>query len=414
MKISPSLRKKSIVLFGQKIKIYAQNNSHVRHSQRRFAKRITMFLTTKTKLIAIAIALSGMIFLMLVTPFAIVSSVGIFSQNFVRSLFSLAEFFTAIFFLNEYHRNKIIIRKEEMAGQKSEKMIRDIAGKFKSSSIGMKGIILAGGTATRLFPLTITTSKQLLPVYDYQMIFYPLNTLIKAGIRDIFIIVAPDNSGQFLNLLGSAFKEFGVNLYFEVQKAPRGLADAFIMAENFISDDNVTLILGDNIFEDNVSEAIAGFKSGGHIFAKKVPDPERLGVVKFDENKKAVQIVEKPKTWISDYAITGLYIFDKSVVNVAKNLKPSERGEIEITDVNNVYLKESKLKISILDGAWMDAGTFDSLLEAGNIAKEKKISENFHPIVKEAVVKFNQELKYRLKKNLEAHNLYLREEQMEK
>ncbi len=373
-----------------------------------------MFLTIQKKIVIIICALLGMVFVMAITPSVIVSPAGIFSENILRSLFGIMEFCVAIFFLNEYHRIKLIIRKDKISEERIDKIGSTIGKYFKKSSIGMKGIILAGGTATRLFPLTITTSKQLLPVYDYQMIFYPLNTLIKAGIRDIFIIVAPDNSGQFLNLLGSAFKEFGVNLYFEVQKVPRGLADAFIMAENFISDDNVALILGDNIYEDDVSQAIADFKSGGHIFAKKVPDPERLGVVEFDENKRAMQIVEKPKKWISDYAVTGLYIYDKNVVEIAKNLKPSERGEIEITDVNNNYLKNNKLKISILDGAWMDAGTFDSILEAGRIVKEKKISENFDPIVKEAVVKFNQELKYRLKKNLEAHNLYLREEQMKK
>lgn len=228
------------------------------------------------------------------------------------------------------------------------------------------------------------------------------------------MIVSPEHSGQYLNLLGSTFKNFGVNLFFEVQRVPRGIADAFILGEKFLDRDNVTLVLGDNIFEDDVSETILNFKSGGHIFAVKVPDPERLGVVKFDKNMKALQIVEKPKEWISDYAIPGLYIYDNKVVEIAKNLKPSDRGEIEITDVNNRYLAEGKLGVTIIDGSWLDAGTFDALLEAGNVVKEKKISEKFHPIIKDAISEFNQELKYRAKSILDAHNLYLREEKNKK
>lgn len=256
-----------------------------------------------------------------------------------------------------------------------------------------KGIILAGGTAARLFPLTATTSKQLLPVYDRQMIFYPLNTLIKAGIRDILVIVSPEHSGQFLNLLGSIFKNHGVRLFFEVQKVPRGLAEAFILGEKFIDGDNIALILGDNIFEDDFSKAIKGFKSGGHIFAKKVPDPERLGVVNFDSQKRVVQIVEKPKQWISDFAVLGFYIYDKKVVEIAKKIKPSPRGEIEITEVNNIYLKRGQLKVGIIKGEWLDAGTFDSLLLAGNIVKDKKMYKNFHPLVEKAIAEFNEELK---------------------
>jgi len=242
------------------------------------------------------------------------------------------------------------------------------------------------------------------------MIFYPLNTLIKAGIKDIFMIVAPEHCGQYLNLLGSIFEKHGIRLEFKVQKVPRGLADAFILGESFIDQDNVTLMLGDNIFEDDVSSAIASFQSGGLIFAKKVPDPERLGVVKFDEDGKAVDIVEKPKEWISDYAVPGLYVYDNSVIEVVKNLKPSPRGEIEITDINKYYLKEEKLKVEIVKGAWLDAGTFDALLEASQIVKEKGLSANFHPIINEAIEEFNHELKYRTTKALEAHNLYLREE----
>lgn len=263
----------------------------------------------------------------------------------------------------------------------------------------MKGIILSGGVATRLFPLTATTSKQLLPIYDRQMIFYPLNTLIKAGIRDILIIVAPEHSGQYLNLLGSIFKKYGINIYFEVQKIPRGLADAFILGEAFI-DDNVVMILGDNIFEDNFSKPIKNFKSGGHIFAKKVKDPERFGVVKFDKNKNAVKIVEKPHKWLSDYAITGLYIYDKRVIEAAKNVKPSARGEIEITELHNYYLKLNVLKVSIVKGEWLDAGTFDTLLDASNIVRQKKLYKNFDPIIDKAMREFNEDLKIIVKNKL--------------
>ncbi|MFA4817315.1 MAG: sugar phosphate nucleotidyltransferase [Parcubacteria group bacterium] len=264
----------------------------------------------------------------------------------------------------------------------------------------MKGIILSGGTATRLFPLTATTSKQLLPVYDRQMIFYPLNTLVKAGIKDILVIVAPDHSGQYLNLLGSIFKNHGIHLYFEVQKLPKGLPEAFVLGESFIDSDNVALVLGDNIFEDDFSEAIKNFKSGGHVFATEVPDPERSGVVKFDESGKAVQIIEKPKEWISDYAITGLYLYDNRVVEAAKNLKPSARGEVEITDLHKFYLNLGELEVTTFEGEWMDAGTIDSLLEAGNIVKEKELYKNFDPLIDEAIAEFNEELKAIAKKKL--------------
>jgi glucose-1-phosphate thymidylyltransferase len=264
----------------------------------------------------------------------------------------------------------------------------------------MKGIILSGGTATRLFPLTATTSKQLLPVYDRQMIFYPLNTLIKAGIKDILVIVAPDHSGQYLNLLGSIFKNHGINLFFEVQKIPRGLADAFIVGENFIDGDNVVMVLGDNIFEDDLSDRIRNFESGGKVFAKKVPDPERFGVVKFDKNGKAIQLIEKPKEFISEYALTGLYIYDKRVIEIAKNLAPSDRGEIEITDVNKKYLEMEELMVEKIEGAWLDAGTFDALLEAGNIVKEKGIYKKFDPLIDLTIAEFNEELKTIAKKKL--------------
>jgi len=265
----------------------------------------------------------------------------------------------------------------------------------------MKGIILAGGTATRLFPLTHTTSKQLLPVYDKQMIFYPLNTLVKAGIKDVLIIIAPRDAGQFLNLLGPIFDRHEVRLEFKVQSAPRGLAEAFVLGENFIDNDNVTMILGDNIFEDDFSEIIKNFQSGGHVFAKKVPDPERYGIVEFDKSGKAVRIVEKPKKWISDYAIPGLYIFDYRVCEVAKKSKPSDRGEIEITDLMNFYLKKSELQVSQVEGEWLDAGTFDTLLEASRIVKEKNLYENFDPKIEAVIAEFNEEQKVLAKKQLQ-------------
>ncbi|OGN00966.1 MAG: spore coat protein [Candidatus Yanofskybacteria bacterium RIFCSPHIGHO2_02_FULL_41_29] len=227
----------------------------------------------------------------------------------------------------------------------------------------MRGIVLAGGSGTRLSPLTKITSKQLLPVYDKPMVFYPLNTLLRAGIKDILIIVSPEHPGDFLKLLGSG-KEFGAKFTYEIQDKPEGLAQAFIIAKDFIGDDNVAMILGDNIFEDDFSKVIKKFKKGGHIFAKKVSDPERFGVVKFGKKGRAIQIEEKPKKFLSDYAITGLYIYDNRVVEVAKKLKPSLRGELEITDLHNWYLNKGELKVDIVKGLWIDAGTFDSLAKA--------------------------------------------------
>lgn len=234
----------------------------------------------------------------------------------------------------------------------------------------MRGIILSGGSGTRLRPLTKITSKQLLPIYDRPMIYYPLNTLIKAGIKEILIIVAPERAGDYLNLLGSG-REFGVKFTYEIQDKPEGLAQAFIIGQNFIDQEDVAMILGDNIFEDDFSEEIKNFKGGAKIFAKKVTDPERFGVVKFDENKKAEKIIEKPKEFLSNYAVTGLYVYDNKVVSIAKNMKPSDRGELEITDVNNVYLEKGELDVAMVEGEWLDAGTFDSLLKAQNFAKEK-------------------------------------------
>ena len=234
----------------------------------------------------------------------------------------------------------------------------------------MKGIILAGGRATRLRPLTKITSKQLLPVYNKPMVYYPINTLAKAGIKDILIIVSPEYSGQFLNLLGSG-SELGVNLSYEVQDQPRGLADAFVVGEKFIGDDNVAMILGDNIFDHDFTDNVKSFKSGARIFAKKVPDPERSGVVEFDENYKVLSIVEKPEHPKSNYAIVGFYIYDNKVIEYAKNLKPSARGEVEIVDLHNKYLAKGELEVNIIEGMWEDAGTFDSLLRVNNLVAER-------------------------------------------
>ncbi|MFA6533754.1 MAG: sugar phosphate nucleotidyltransferase [Patescibacteria group bacterium] len=234
----------------------------------------------------------------------------------------------------------------------------------------MKGIILAGGKGTRLSPLTKVTSKQLLPVYNKPMIFYPLETMLRAGIKEVLIIIAPDNAGQFLHLLGSG-REFGAKFSYEIQEHPNGLPEAFIIGENFIGDDDVALILGDNIFEDDLAKDIADFQKGGRIFCKKVPDPERSGVAVFDEAGKVTQIVEKPKDWISDYAIVGAYIYDRRVVEIAKQLKPSNRNELEIVDLHKAYMALGELDVKFIKGEWFDAGTIDSLLEAGNFMANK-------------------------------------------
>lgn len=240
----------------------------------------------------------------------------------------------------------------------------------------MKGIVLAGGRATRLRPLTLVTSKQLLPVYDKPMIYYPLNTLIQGGIKDILIIIAPDYSGQFLNLLGDG-SEFGAHFSYAVQKEPRGLADAFIVGKNFIDGDDVTMILGDNIFSPSFGSEIKSFSGGAMVFAKKVEDPERFGVVEFDKDMKAICIEEKPEKPKSNYAVVGLYCYDSRVSDFASKLAPSPRGEIEITDLNNVYLEKGEMKVNVFDSLWEDAGTFDSLLRVGNeMAKFSKLAES--------------------------------------
>jgi len=239
----------------------------------------------------------------------------------------------------------------------------------------MKGIILAGGKGTRLHPLTRVTSKQLLPIYNKPMIFFPLETLIKAGIKDILIIVAPDHAGDFLKLLGSG-KDFGCDFSYEVQEDARGLADAFLIGEKFIGKDNVTMILGDNLFDDDFSDSIMSFQTGGRVFAKKVPDPERFGVVEFGPDRQVLSIVEKPEVAKSDYAITGLYIYDNTVIDKAKSLSPSARGEIEITDLNNLYLKEGTLDVAFVEGSWLDTGTFEAMYEATNYVRERVLGQD--------------------------------------
>lgn len=235
----------------------------------------------------------------------------------------------------------------------------------------MKGIILAGGSGSRLSPLTKVTSKQLLPVYDKPMIYYPLETLLNAGIREILIIVAPDHAGDFLKLLGSG-SAFGAKFTYEIQDRPLGLAQAFTIGESFIGGDSVALILGDNLFDYNFTEAVKNFTGGAHVFAKEVSDPERFGVVKLSESGQPLEIVEKPKTFVSNYVVTGFYIYDNRVVEIAKSLKPSARGELEIVDVTNWYLAKKELNVDIISGEWLDAGTFESLHKASIWAKNKK------------------------------------------
>jgi len=238
----------------------------------------------------------------------------------------------------------------------------------------MKGIILAGGAGTRLYPLTKVTSKQLLPIYNKPMIQYPLETLIRAGIKDILIIVAPDHAGDFLKCLGSG-KEYGCHFTYEIQDKPEGIAQAFIIGRDFIDRDNVTLILGDNLYEDDFSTAIKTFVSGGRVFAKKVSDPQRFGVVEFDENNKAISIEEKPKMPKSQYSVTGLYIYDSTVVDKVKTLAVSTRGELEITDLNNLYLREGSLDVAFVKGRWFDTGTFESMYEAISFARDKHLAK---------------------------------------
>lgn len=235
----------------------------------------------------------------------------------------------------------------------------------------MKGIILAGGTGSRLFPLTNITNKHLLPVYNKPMIYYPLDTLIKSGITDILIVTGKEHAGSFMNLLGSG-KDFKAKFHYAIQDEAGGIAQALGLAEDFVQDDNMTVILGDNIILDNISQSVAGFTKNAKIFLKAVSNPQRFGVPVFDENKRLVKIEEKPDKPKSPYAITGLYMYDNTVFDKINNLKPSARGEFEITDVNNLYLQEGHLEYAFLDEPWLDAGTFDSLLSASNVIREKQ------------------------------------------
>ena len=237
----------------------------------------------------------------------------------------------------------------------------------------MKGIILAGGSGTRLYPLTKVTSKQLLPIYDKPMIYYPLSTLMLAGIRDILVISTPDDTPRFEALLGDG-SQFGIKLSYAVQPKPEGLAQAFLIGEEFIEDEPCAMVLGDNIFyggwfRKNLAAAVENAKNGiATIFGYYVHDPERFGIVEFDENLKVLSVEEKPKNPKTNYCITGLYFYDKHVVEKAKQVKPSARGELEITDLNKLYLNEEKLAVQILGRgfAWMDTGTMDSLMDASS------------------------------------------------
>lgn len=238
----------------------------------------------------------------------------------------------------------------------------------------MKGIILAGGSGTRLYPLTMVTSKQLLPIYDKPMIYYPLSVLMNAGIKDILIISTPQDTPRFKDLLGDG-NQFGINLSYKIQPSPDGLAQAFILGDEFIGNDKVAMILGDNIFYGHglkVKTRVASeLKEGATIFGYYVDDPERFGIVEFDKDGKAISIEEKPERPKSNYCVTGLYFYDNNVAMYAKSLKPSKRGELEITDLNRIYLEKGMLNVELLGAGftWLDTGTHESLVEATNFVK---------------------------------------------
>ncbi|MEE0349420.1 MAG: glucose-1-phosphate thymidylyltransferase RfbA [Lachnospiraceae bacterium] len=238
----------------------------------------------------------------------------------------------------------------------------------------MKGIVLAGGSGTRLYPLTTVTSKQLLPIYDKPMIYYPISVLMDAGIRDILIISTPNDTARFEALLGDGH-QFGINLTYKIQSSPDGLAQAFLIAEDFIGGDTVAMVLGDNIFHGHGLKkrlvAAASKKKGATVFGYYVDDPERFGIVEFDENNRAISIEEKPEHPKSNYCVTGLYFYDNRVVDFAKSLSPSARGELEITDLNKIYLEKGELEVSLLGQGftWLDTGTHESLVDATNFVR---------------------------------------------
>ncbi|HAJ95553.1 MAG TPA: spore coat protein [Actinobacteria bacterium] len=239
----------------------------------------------------------------------------------------------------------------------------------------MKGVILAGGLGSRMMPCTKVTNKHLLPVYNKPMIYYPLNTMVKAGLKDIMIVTGGNNAGDFLRLLGNG-SEFGLkDMNYTYQEGEGGIADALKLTENFVDEEKVIVMLGDNIIKDDISEAVAEFEKqpeGARIFLKEVPDPERFGVAEIKDGK-VINIEEKPKNPKSNYSVIGLYMYDNQVFDIARTLKPSDRGELEITDVNNEYIKRGSMSYTIIDGWWTDAGTFESLYRASKLVAEDKI-----------------------------------------